>query len=59
MTHGKEQILFFMNELSNLATFKLNAKLDELKINTLTATEYLDDESKLKVSISHKRQVEN
>ena len=51
--HGKEQILFFMNELSNLATFKLNAKLEELKINTLTATEFLDDDSKLEVSISH------
>ncbi len=51
-THGKEQILYFMSELSNLATSKLEAKLNELKIKALTATEYLDDDSKLEVTIS-------
>ena len=55
--HGKKQILHFMNELSNLATAKLKAKLDELKITSLTATEYLDDDSILKVSISYKNKL--
>jgi 5-oxoprolinase (ATP-hydrolysing) len=51
--HGKKQMLHFMNELSNLATAKLKTKLDELKITSLSATEYLDDDSMLKVTISY------
>ena len=50
--HGSNQVLYFMKELSNLATAKLNAKLDQLNISSLTATEYLDDDSKLTVAIT-------
>jgi 5-oxoprolinase (ATP-hydrolysing) len=51
-THGKHEILHYMDELGNLATSKLNDKLDTLKINTLTATEFLDDNSEISVTIS-------
>ena len=50
--HGSKQIMHYMKELSSLATAKLNAKLDDLDISSLTATEHLDDNSKLVVTIS-------
>ncbi len=52
-TYGKVKILHFMTELRNQATSHLDAKLESLKINNLVATEYLDDDSKIKVSITY------
>jgi 5-oxoprolinase (ATP-hydrolysing) len=52
VNHGAENVSYFMSELSNLATSKLNEKLDELTIGKLTATEYLDDGSVLNVLIT-------
>jgi 5-oxoprolinase (ATP-hydrolysing) len=51
-TYGKDEVLNFMDELSSLATSKLNEKLEKLMINTLSATEFLDDGSKIRVTIS-------
>ena len=55
INHGAENVSYFMGELSNLATSKLNDKLNELNISKLTATEYLDDGSKLRVLITRSK----
>jgi len=52
VNHGAENVAYFMGELSNLATSKLDEKLDELNISKLTAQEQLDDGSVLNVLIT-------
>ncbi len=51
--HGAGKVIHYMQQLGNLATSQLTAKLDERKISQLAATEYLDDGSKLQVSIRY------
>lgn len=49
--HGSDTVISFMEKLSQLATFKLEKALVDRKITHLEATEYLDDGSRLQVTI--------
>ncbi len=57
---GVKQLIGYMKELSNLATSRLSAKLDKLNLTELAAEEFLDDDSKISVTISrnHKLKID-